>query len=81
MMTLAIRRRMVGNVSFAAPECPCTDPNAECILGAVTQKTADYIKQTAEAAAKEKARTAQQEGEGGQLALPKYRWVPVKLCS
>ena len=52
---------------------------AECILGAVTEKTANYIKQTAERAAKERAKSAQQGGEGAQLALQKHRWVPVKL--
>ncbi|KAL2021895.1 hypothetical protein VTK56DRAFT_6490 [Thermocarpiscus australiensis] len=51
----------------------------ECILGQVTEKTANYIKQTAERAAKERAENIQQQGEGGQLALQKHRWVPVKL--
>ncbi|AEO68354.1 uncharacterized protein THITE_52692 [Thermothielavioides terrestris NRRL 8126] len=51
----------------------------ECILGAVTKKTANFIKQTAEIAAKERAENAQQQGEGARLALQKHRWVPVKL--
>ncbi|KAK3293119.1 uncharacterized protein B0H64DRAFT_206199 [Chaetomium fimeti] len=52
----------------------------ECILGVVTEKTANFIKQTAEKAAKERAENAQRQGEKGtQLALQKHRWVPVKL--
>ncbi|EAQ83661.1 hypothetical protein CHGG_10065 [Chaetomium globosum CBS 148.51] len=52
----------------------------ECILGAVTEKTANYIKQTAEKASKKRAEDAQKQGEeGAQLALQKHRWVPVKL--
>ncbi|KAK4131293.1 hypothetical protein BT67DRAFT_427849 [Trichocladium antarcticum] len=51
----------------------------ECVLGQVTEKAARYIKQTAEDAAKERARAAQQHGEDGRVALQKHRWVPVKL--
>ena len=45
----------------------------------MTDKTAKFIHKTAEDAAKEKAQTAQKQGEGGRLALQKHRWVPVKL--
>ncbi|GAB1318017.1 hypothetical protein MFIFM68171_08227 [Madurella fahalii] len=51
----------------------------ECILGQVTEKTARFIKQGAEAAAKERAENAQKQGKGDHLALQKHRWVPVKL--
>ncbi|KAJ4291265.1 hypothetical protein N0V88_006267 [Collariella sp. IMI 366227] len=51
----------------------------ECLLGSVTKKTAEYIKQTAEATAKAKAKGAARQGQGRQLALQKHWWVPVKL--
>ncbi|KAL2193938.1 hypothetical protein P885DRAFT_44141 [Corynascus similis CBS 632.67] len=51
----------------------------ECALGAVTEKAANLIKQQAEAAAKERARNAQQQDEETKFALEKHRWVPVKL--
>jgi nitrate reductase (NAD(P)H) len=45
-------------------------------LGAVSEKTAKFIKQSAEAAAKDQSKG---EGEDNQVALQKHRWVPVKL--
>ncbi|KAK4186269.1 nitrate reductase [NADH] [Podospora australis] len=44
----------------------------ECILGKVTQKTADFIKQNANAVAKAKS-------DASSGALEQHRWVPVKL--
>ncbi len=49
---------------------------AECILGTVTDKAAAFIKQSAEAAAKEKAQSSQ---GSDKITLQKHRWVPVKL--
>ncbi|KAH6644608.1 hypothetical protein C7974DRAFT_440108 [Boeremia exigua] len=48
----------------------------ECILGTVTDKAAAFIKQSAEAAAKEKAQSSQ---DSDKITLQKHRWVPVKL--
>ncbi|KAJ4339892.1 hypothetical protein N0V87_002830 [Didymella glomerata] len=48
----------------------------ECILGTVTDKAAAFIKQSAEAAAKEKAESSQ---GSDKITLQKHRWVPVKL--
>jgi nitrate reductase (NAD(P)H) len=50
--------------------------SAECILGTVTDKAAAFIKQSAEAAAKEQAKSS--EGSG-KVVLQKHRWVPVTL--
>jgi nitrate reductase (NAD(P)H) len=49
---------------------------SECILGTVTDKAAAFIKQNAEAAAKEKAESSQ---GSDKITLQKHRWVPVKL--
>lgn len=49
---------------------------AECILGTVTDKAAAFIKQSAEAAAEEKAKSSQ---GSDKITLQKHRWVPVKL--
>ena len=48
----------------------------ECILGTVTDKAAAFIKQSAEAAVKEKAQSSQ---GSDKITLQKHRWVPVKL--
>ncbi|KAK3400624.1 hypothetical protein B0T20DRAFT_451396 [Sordaria brevicollis] len=48
----------------------------ECILGRVTDKTANFIKESAEAAAKEEAEQTQDQKD---LALQRRRWIPVKL--
>ena len=48
----------------------------ECILGTVTDKAAAFIKQSAEAAAKEKAQSSQ---GSDKITLQKHRWVPVKM--
>lgn len=48
----------------------------ECILGTVTDKAAAFIKQSAEAVAKEKAKSSQ---GSDKITLQKHRWVPVKL--
>jgi nitrate reductase (NAD(P)H) len=50
--------------------------NTECILGTVTDKAAAFIKQQAEAAAKEQAESS---NDSGKIVLHKHRWVPVKL--
>lgn len=49
----------------------------ECILGVITDKAAKYIKNNAEAAAREQASSPQDQ----KLALEKHRWTPVKLSS
>nr|POF18611.1 nitrate reductase [nadh] 1 [Quercus suber] len=49
----------------------------DCILGVVTAKTAEFIKSKAEAAAKEKSASQNQNGD---VVLQKHRWVPVKLA-
>jgi nitrate reductase (NAD(P)H) len=49
---------------------------SECILGTVTDKAAAFIKNSAEAAAKEQAESS--EGSG-KIVLQKHRWVPVTL--
>ncbi|KAJ4991807.1 nitrate reductase [Stagonosporopsis vannaccii] len=51
-------------------------PAQECILGTVTDKAAAFIKQSAEAAAKEKAKSSK---GSDKITLQKHRWVPVKL--
>ncbi|KAI8682135.1 Nitrate reductase [NADPH] [Fusarium keratoplasticum] len=48
----------------------------ECALGVVTKKTANFIKQNAEAAAKDAAASSNKDRH---LALEKHRWIPVKL--
>jgi len=48
----------------------------ECALGVVTDKTANFIKQEAEAAAKDMAKS---QGKNDHIALQKHRWTPVKL--
>jgi len=53
-----------------------SDHFAECILGVVTDKAMNFIKKSAEAAAKEKAQS--QQGDDN-LALQKHRWAPVRL--
>lgn len=49
----------------------------ECALGVVTEKTANYIKAEAEAAAKEKAKGSTEDGK--DVVLKKHRWVQVAL--
>jgi len=51
----------------------------ECALGVVTEKAAHYIKNNAEAAAKEKAEAAR--NRSGDVTLQKHKWVPVTLAS
>ncbi|KAF3237838.1 hypothetical protein TWF217_002030 [Orbilia oligospora] len=48
----------------------------ECILGSITEKAKNFIKKSAEAAAKEDVADG---SEHTKLALQKHRWVPVKL--
>ncbi|KAJ4118739.1 hypothetical protein NW768_010800 [Fusarium equiseti] len=48
----------------------------ECALGVVTEKAANFIKQTAEEAAKE---SSDPSNKDEHLALEKHRWIPVKL--
>ncbi|KAL5609456.1 hypothetical protein FOVSG1_004137 [Fusarium oxysporum f. sp. vasinfectum] len=48
----------------------------ECALGVVTEKAANFIKQNAEAAAKDTSRSSNTDEH---LALEKHRWIPVKL--
>ncbi|KAF4945780.1 hypothetical protein FSARC_14363 [Fusarium sarcochroum] len=48
----------------------------ECALGTVTEKAANFIKQNAEAAAKDAAESSNKDEH---LALEKHRWIPVKL--
>ncbi|KAK3947039.1 nitrate reductase [Pseudoneurospora amorphoporcata] len=50
----------------------------ECILGRVTDKTANFIRKSAEAAAKEKSEQSQDQKD---LALQRRRWNPVKLIN
>ncbi|CCC12775.1 unnamed protein product [Sordaria macrospora k-hell] len=50
----------------------------ECILGRVTNKTANFIRESAEAAAKEEAEQSQDQKD---LALQRRRWIPVKLVN
>ena len=50
---------------------------AECSLGVLSEKAADYLKRSADAAAKERA---QEGGDGDdRVVLQKHRWIPVKL--
>lgn len=51
---------------------------SECILGTVTDKAAAFIKQSAEAAAKEKAESSR---GSEKITLQQHRWVPVKLVN
>lgn len=51
----------------------------ECALGVVTEKAASFIKNNAEAAAKEKAEAA--KNRSGDVTLKKHKWVPVTLAS
>ncbi|KAK3984522.1 nitrate reductase [NADH] [Cladorrhinum sp. PSN332] len=55
----------------------------ECILGRVTQKTADLIKQNAKASSTDQAANISQEKfeKTSPLALQEHRWIPVKLIS
>lgn len=48
----------------------------ECVLGVVTEKAANFIKQNAEAAAKDATDSSNNDEN---LALQKHRWIPVKL--
>ncbi|KAF5018063.1 hypothetical protein F66182_9962 [Fusarium sp. NRRL 66182] len=48
----------------------------ECALGVVTEKAANFIKQSAEAAAKDASVCS---NEDNRMALEKHRWIPVKL--
>ncbi|RLL92937.1 hypothetical protein CFD26_100245 [Aspergillus turcosus] len=48
----------------------------ECLLGSVTQKTQEFIKQDAQENAKEKAKSAQEENE---VALKRHKWTQVKF--
>ena len=48
----------------------------ECAIGVVTEKAMGYIKQTAEAAAKE---AAESQNSNQSVALQKHRWTPVTL--
>ncbi|KAH7066591.1 hypothetical protein BKA63DRAFT_495511 [Paraphoma chrysanthemicola] len=48
----------------------------ECVIGTVTDKAAAFIKQQAEATAKDQARASD---DSGKIVLQKHRWVPVKL--
>ncbi|BGP04219.1 hypothetical protein JCM10049v2_000017 [Rhodotorula toruloides] len=50
----------------------------DCILGSVTDKAKQFIKQSAEAAAKEAAASGGKAADQ-KLALKKHRWVPVRL--
>lgn len=49
---------------------------AECVLGVVTDKAKKFIKKTAEATAKERAKST--DGSD-KITLQRHRWVPVKL--
>lgn len=53
-------------------------PAPECALGTVTEKAANFIQQSAQAAAKEKASSSR---GSDQLTLQKHRWVPVTLVN
>ncbi|ENH65123.1 Nitrate reductase [NADH] 1 [Fusarium oxysporum f. sp. cubense race 1] len=53
-----------------------SDEFAKCALGVVTEKAANFIKQNAEAAAKDTSRSSNKDEH---LALEKHRWIPVKL--
>ncbi|KAL2353834.1 hypothetical protein BJ546DRAFT_114268 [Cryomyces antarcticus] len=48
----------------------------KCVLGVVTDKAKNFIKQNAEAAAKEAAKSPKGDDK---ITLQKHRWVPVKL--
>ncbi|KAF2272837.1 uncharacterized protein EI97DRAFT_197518 [Westerdykella ornata] len=48
----------------------------ECVLGEVTDKAKKFIKKTAEAAAKDRAKST--EGSDN-IALQQHRWVPIRL--
>ncbi|GEM12114.1 sulfite oxidase [Rhodotorula toruloides] len=50
----------------------------DCILGSVTDKAKQFIKRSAEAAAKEAAASGSDDADH-KLALKKHRWVPVRL--
>lgn len=54
-----------------------TNRTSECILGVVTEKAANFIKNNAEKEAEEAAKSASQASD---IALQKHRWVPVKLA-
>ncbi|KOS23414.1 Nitrate reductase 1 [Escovopsis weberi] len=54
----------------------------ECALGRVTDKAANFIKERAEAAAREKAAGMHAAGPGeDKIVLQKHHWVPAKLLS
>ena len=48
----------------------------ECVMGVVTEKAANFIRQNAKAAAKEQAN---RQGSDEDIVLQKHRWVPVTL--
>ncbi|BGP28285.1 hypothetical protein JCM10296v2_000017 [Rhodotorula toruloides] len=50
----------------------------DCILGSVTDKAKQFIKRSADAAAKEAAASGSKDADQ-KLALKKNRWVPVRL--
>ncbi|KAK4174295.1 nitrate reductase [NADH] [Triangularia setosa] len=50
----------------------------ECILGGVTEKTADFIKQTAKS---QTPSTSVESPPNSPLALEQHRWIPVKLLA
>ena len=74
MMAMRTRNSRVGNSQNKSKMVVLTI--AECILGTATDKATAFIKQSAEAAAKEKAESPQ---GSDKITLQKHRWVPVKL--
>ena len=48
----------------------------ECVLGTVTDKASQFMKANAEAAAKERAQSAEKDTN---VVLQKHKWTPVKL--
>lgn len=50
---------------------------AECALGTLTDKAANFLKANAEAVAKEKAESAKHRDK--DILLQKHKWIPVKL--
>ncbi|KAK3330022.1 hypothetical protein B0H66DRAFT_611244 [Apodospora peruviana] len=53
----------------------------ECLLGQVTDKTADFIKQSGNAASATAGSGAKVQHQDDAVALERHRWTPVKLIS
>lgn len=67
---------MVRLCSPQGKQCRALIASTECALGVVTENAANFIKENAEAAAKEKQSSSKGDE---QMVLQKHRWVPVKL--